>query len=61
MTTHRIVAMMMLYPLMKVWYGEVPWAFYLCWHAAAALAYLGMETVWSKSLWGIEPTEESIS
>ncbi len=55
--TYRIVALMVMYPLMKVFMGGADWTFMLCWHVGAALAYFGLETVWSKSQWGLSVTD----
>jgi hypothetical protein len=52
--THTIVAVMVMYPLMKAFMGEVNWAYLTGWQTCASLAYLGMELVWSKSQWGLE-------
>lgn len=54
--THLVVAVMVMYPLMKAFMGTVPWTFLLLWQVGAALVYFGLETVWSKSLWGLQQT-----
>lgn len=55
--TYRIVAVMVMYPLMKAFMGEAHWMFMLCWHLGASGAYFGLETVWSKSQWGLNVTD----
>ena len=36
--------------------GHVPWAEVMIFQGSASVLYLGLETVWSKSEWGIDQT-----
>jgi hypothetical protein len=53
--TYRVVAVMVMYPLMKVHMGYANWWFLAAWHFAASTLYMTMEAVWSKSTWGLAP------
>lgn len=53
--TFRVVSVMILYPLFKASLGYVPWGVLFACQGLGLFLYLFLETLWSKSHWGVTP------
>lgn len=54
--TFRVVSVMLLYPLLKASMGDVPWGVLAGLQGLGLCLYLFLETLWSKSRWGLSPS-----
>lgn len=58
-TTYRLVSSMMMYTLLKALLGHEPWVPLLSCQALGFVIYLSLESIWSKSGWGVLPVREA--
>jgi len=54
--TYRIVSFTVMVSVLGATVGAIPWVGVLIFQGGASIVYCSLETVWSKSEWGIEKT-----
>ena len=58
--TYRVVSAVLMLGVLKGVLGAVPWAAAACYQALALVLFAGLEALWARSSWGIQPTVPSL-
>ena len=53
--TYRLISTMVLYPLLRAFFGAVPWLALLACQGTGFVLYVVLEAVWARSGWGVAP------